>query len=109
MNVVATIINVNRVRSWKKNKHERLSIQRVMKSWAEVSELQETPLYMIHRKDNTPMADGFLIGFLPDPSAPNNRFGAYFRFDAIDYEVNSFLQLAINGVEAIIKELMAKV
>jgi hypothetical protein len=55
------------------------------------------------------MEDGFLIGFLPDPSEPNKRLAVYFRFDAIDYEVASFLQLASNGVESIIKELMAKV
>jgi hypothetical protein len=91
------------------NKHERLSLQQVMKCLAEVSEHQGTPVYTIHRKDKTPMEDGFLTVFFPDPSKPNKRVAAYFRFEAIDYEVNSFLQLAINGVESIIKELMAKV
>lgn len=91
------------------NKHEQLSAQQARTFPGSVSEKEGTPVYTINRKDNTPMEDGFLIGFLPDPSEPDKRLAVYFRFDAIDYEVASFLQLAITGVESIIKELMTKV
>jgi len=90
------------------NKHEQLSLQKVVRSQAEISEHEGRPLFTFKRSDKAPMEKGFCFGLLPHPSKADQRLAFYCRFDAIDFEVISFLELAIDGTERIVKELKNK-
>ncbi len=87
------------------NKHEQLSLQRSIEFPVEISHHQGTPVYALHRKDKAYMGKGALMGVTRDHAAPGKSTGLYFRFDAIDHEVVSFLNQALDGVENIVKEL----
>ncbi len=91
------------------NKHERLSLQREVMVPGKVEEHEGTPVYVIGGPDTPPMGKGFRACFLRDPWAPGNYTVLYFRFDAVNYEVESFLEVALDGVEGIVRELKAKV
>lgn len=93
------------------NKHQRLSIQRDVSAPVEqLPELAGCPFYCFHRNDNAPLAPGFRICFVSsrplDVGGGRSVYeGWYFRFDAIDHEVESFLLAAIDGTIRITREV----
>lgn len=96
------------------SKHEQLSLQRDVQVRVEIGpEHEGRPVYTVHRSDSTSFGKGFLfsIGKPIEQALPGQPVlceGLYFRFDAINYEVNSFLETAIEGVGKIVQELKNK-
>jgi hypothetical protein len=95
------------------NKHEQLSIQQIETLTIEVCpEHDGLPVWAFRPVNKCHLRKGFTAGIITDSTSPpprqlGTRNGLYFRFAAINYQVESFLETAMDGVERIVSEIRA--